>query len=101
MQLETPVTCQTRRLLLGAKIIFNNRNSVFDCTVRALSAEGAEIRMKNTLGVPEMFQLVVQPHGDKFECQLAWRTETDIGVTFELTQASTASPLMKNLRLGE
>lgn len=99
MQPETQAARPSRRLLLGAKIIFNNRNSIFDCMVRQLSADGAELRMKSTLGVPEMFQLVVQPHGEKFECEITWRTQTEIGVAFVRLPNQPASPMLKDLNL--
>jgi len=70
-----------RRLLLGGKIVFNNRNSVFDCTVRAMSDQTAELRMQSTLGVPDVFQLRIDLTGQTRLCQVDWRTETDIGAT--------------------
>ncbi len=71
-----------RRLLLSAKIVFNNHASIFDCTVHALSDDGAELRMPNTLLVPPAFKLVVKPHDDVYKCEVVWRTATDIGVGF-------------------
>ncbi|MEQ1576336.1 MAG: PilZ domain-containing protein [Hyphomicrobium sp.] len=100
MQPEIRTNRQARRLLLGGKIIFNNRNSVFDCVVRALSADGAELRMKSTLGVPDAFELRIGPAGEAFQCDIAWRTETEIGVMF-LGKRATASPLLNGLQLGE
>ncbi len=89
----------TRRILLSAKIIFNEHASIFDCTVRSLSAAGAELRMPSTLGVPDAFRLVIKPHDEKFDCNLTWRTETGLGVTFYTPPDRPASPLLKGLRL--
>lgn len=88
-----------RRILLGAKVIFNDRSSIFDCTVRSLSADGAELRMPSTLGVPDAFKLVIKPHDEKFDCQIMWRTETGLGVTFKKWPDGPVSPLLKGLRL--
>ena len=88
-----------RRILLSAKIIFNEHASIFDCTVRSLSAEGAELKMPSTLGVPDAFRLVIKPHDEQFDCQLKWRTETGLGVTFHTLASRPASPLLKGLRL--
>jgi hypothetical protein len=85
-----------RRLLLGGKIIFNNKSSVFDCMIRALSADGGELRLKSTLGVPDLFQLKIDTTGDTFTCDVLWRTETDIGVSFLKTPTHRSS-LMKNV----
>jgi PilZ domain len=99
MQPEATTVKPSRRMLLGAKIIFNDRSSIFDCTVRNLSADGAELRMPSTLGVPDVFKLVVKPYEDKFDCVIAWRTETELGVTFRNAANQPASPLLTGLRL--
>ena len=99
MQHDSRAATPSRRTLLSAKIIFNNKSSIFDCQVRALSAEGAELRMKSTLGVPDAFQLVIKPHDEEFDCEITKRTETDIGVTFWRKPDQPPSPLLKGLRL--
>ena len=70
------------RVRLSAKIICNDRSSIFDCVVRSVSATSALLEMPNTLGVPKAFHLRIKPSNDERECQIAWRTETQIGVTF-------------------
>lgn len=82
MRAKVPPSRTGQRLLLGGKIVFNERSSVMDCTVRSLSEDGAELRLPNTLSVPRAFHLVVKPHNKTYACEVAWRTATDIGVTF-------------------
>lgn len=100
MQLEPRLASPARRLFLGAKIICNSRCSVFDCVVRTLSKDGATLRMNSTLGVPGTFQLHIKPAGETFDCAIAWRTETDIGVTFEGLSDVAGSQLLNGLQLA-
>lgn len=72
-----------RRSWRRGKIIFNQRASVFDCTVRSLAPDGAELVMKSTLGVPSMFELRIEPSGEAFLANVVARTETEIAVAFE------------------
>ena len=45
------------RICRGGKILFNNRRSVLDCTIRNLSPGGACVQVENLVGVPATFQL--------------------------------------------
>ncbi len=83
MQPEPSVNLRRRQLLRRGKIIFNNRMSVFDCAVLKRTSEGAELLMESTLGVPQTFELKLEPAGERFYCALAWRKEKVIGVLFE------------------
>ena len=70
-----------QRTLKGARIVFNNGFSTFTCTVRNLSETGAQLRVAGVVGIPERFQLAFDD-GRSFECAVAWRRETEIGVRF-------------------
>jgi hypothetical protein len=72
---------QRHRTLKGGKIVFNDRRSVFDCTVRNLSETGAKLAVTSTLGIPQRFALALTD-GRNFDCEIAWHTETEIGVRF-------------------
>jgi hypothetical protein len=89
---------EVRRTLLGARIIFNNRSSIFDCVVHERSGNGAVLRMANTLGVPHAFQLHVKPSDERFDCEIAWRTEVKIGVTFRHMPEAPAALLFNGPR---
>ena len=86
------------RVRLSAKIICNDRSSIFDCVVRSVSATSALLEMPNTLGVPKAFHLRIKPSNDERECQIAWRTENQIGVTFGFQSASGA--VLPKARIG-
>lgn len=77
-----------------AKIIFNQRSSVFDCAIRSLTGEGAELVMISTLGVPSTFELRLEPSGEKLFCNILRRTETELAVT--LQEPAVASPIKTN-----
>lgn len=70
-----------RRTLKGGKIVINNGFSTIQCTVRNLSATGARLQVTSILGIPDTFQLAMDD-GQKFDCTIAWRKETELGVKF-------------------
>lgn len=74
-----------QRVLKAAKIALSN-GGMIDCTIRDISEDGACLRVASTLGIPDFFDLVFD-HKTRRPCRLAWRKETQIGVTFQLTIA--------------
>ncbi len=70
-----------KRTLLGAKIIFNDGHSVFDCIVRNLSDTGAMIQMENPLSAPGVFDLRLSDER-VLPCEVRWRKINSLGVEF-------------------
>ncbi|NEI70124.1 PilZ domain-containing protein [Rhizobium lusitanum] len=70
-----------KRTLLGAKIIFNDGHSVFDCIVRNLSDTGALIHMENPLSAPNAFDLQLSD-ARLLPCEVRWRKINSMGVEF-------------------
>ncbi|MEO5804936.1 PilZ domain-containing protein [Devosia sp.] len=70
-----------QRTLKGGKIALNDGYSTIDCTVRNLSATGALLRVTSIIGVPDQFKLVMND-GRSFDCKIAWKRETELGVAF-------------------
>ncbi|UYN99534.1 MAG: PilZ domain-containing protein [Devosia sp.] len=70
-----------QRTLKGAKIVINDGFSTFDCTVRNLSETGAKLSVGGIIGIPDRFQLALDD-GRRFDCMVAWRKATEIGVSF-------------------
>jgi hypothetical protein len=66
----------------GAKITFNRRGSVIDCTVRNLSDTGALLEVQSTVGIPDTFELVFNDGGLVQPCRLVRRNATQLGVAF-------------------
>jgi len=71
---------QRHRTLKPAKVVFNQRSSVLDCTIRNLSASGARLQVATVVGFPERFDLVVD--GVTRPAKSVWRTNKEVGVTF-------------------
>lgn len=74
-------TAARKRTLLGAKIIFNDGHSVFDCVVRNLSDTGAMIQIENPLSAPSIFNLQLSD-SRLLACQVRWRKINSLGVHF-------------------
>jgi hypothetical protein len=67
------------RTLKSAKIVFNLRFSVIDCTVRNMSPHGAKL-IVGQLGIPDTFDLEFD--GAVRACKVIWRKENEVGVAF-------------------
>jgi len=72
-----------RRTLKGGKIIFNNRQSVLDCTIRDLSKVGCRLIVASQIDMPEDFELHFLGSDEKFQCHVIWRKQQEAGVKFE------------------
>jgi diguanylate cyclase (GGDEF)-like protein len=71
-----------RRVLKAGRIIFNDRRSVMDCTVRSFSQEGAGIDILNTRGIPDRFNLSIRSDGFESPCRVASQTDRHLEVEF-------------------
>ena len=88
-------TVARQRALVGAVIVLDNKMSTFECVVRNRSDEGFLLRLPDTIGVPDAFDLLVGIDEHRFRCEVRWRNATDLGVqTVPDTRgkASTATP---------
>jgi hypothetical protein len=70
------------RTLKSAKIVFNLRFSVINCTVRNMSPHGAKLIVGTQLGIPAEFDLEFKAGGPARACAVRWRKENEIGVAF-------------------
>ncbi len=69
------------RVCKGAQITFMGHGAAIDCAVRNLSGSGACLKVASPIGVPDIFDLVLD---DAFvrHCCVTWRKATQIGVAF-------------------
>jgi len=79
------------RTYRGGKILFNNRRSVIDCTIRNLSHEGACLQVESVVGVPAEFDLLIDGEEAPRPCRLRWQSDHRVGVEFE-RRAADAPP---------
>jgi hypothetical protein len=71
------------RILRCAKIIVPRRSPVISCTVQNITGGGACLKLANTYGVPETFDLTFEHGRTRRSCRVVWRTDDKLGVMFE------------------
>jgi len=70
-------------VLRCAEIIVPRRSPVIHCTVQNITNGGACLKVANTYGMPETFELTFEQGRTRRACRVVWRTETKLGVTSE------------------
>ena len=67
-----------RRVLKAGQLVFNDRKSTMDCTVRALWETGAEVDVSNSYGIPDDVTLMVKSGGFEWRSKVAVRRPTTL-----------------------
>jgi PilZ domain len=83
---ERRASPRARRLKAG-KILLNDGHSVFDCSVRNVSASGACLLVGNGFLLPGDFKLTLD--GDTRRCDVVWRRLDRMGVSFRPVDAAS------------
>jgi hypothetical protein len=78
------------RVLRGAKIIVPRRSPVIHCTVQNITSGGACLKLANTYGLPESFDLTFEHGRTRRACRVVWRTSDQVGVAFAEEEKATA-----------
>lgn len=90
------------RTFIGGKVIFNQRQSTLDCTVRNLSEDGALLAFSGSVTLPELFELYCPLKRESRMVRSRWRDGDRIGVAFAAPAKQDAAPvqldLMRRLR---
>ncbi len=93
------------RTLIGAQIIFNQRQSTLDCTVRNLSDHGALLVLSDAVATPEMFELYFPLKRESRMARARWRDGAHQGVEFTRPARQDGEPvpldLLRRLKLLE
>jgi hypothetical protein len=71
------------KVLRSAKIIVPSRSPVIHCTVQDITSGGACLKLANTYGVPENFELTFEHGRTRRRCRVVWRTHDKLGVSFQ------------------
>ena len=93
---DAPTAAANRRraerahTLRRARIIFDNRMSVFDCIIRDISTGGAKIEVPSPLGIPGHFELAEGAASHGHMCTVRWRADVALGVSFDDAQMQAA-----------
>lgn len=70
------------RVLRAGKIIYHNKMSVSDCSIRDLSSSGCRVVLESLAGIPDHFTLHILTGDSRHECEVAWRKSNMMGVRF-------------------
>ncbi|MFZ3310002.1 MAG: PilZ domain-containing protein [Xanthobacteraceae bacterium] len=79
------------KVLRNAKIIVPARSSVIHCTVQNITSGGACLKLANTYGMPENFDLTFEHGRTRRACRVIWRTADLLGVAFEGDDVAVAT----------
>lgn len=71
-----------RRVLKAGTILFNDRRSTIDCTVKSLGADGAGLMVSNSAGIPPEFTLIMKAEGFETACAVLSRDRQNLDVAF-------------------
>lgn len=66
----------------NAKIMVPRRASVIHCTVQNITGGGACLKVANTYGLPDEFELTFELGRTRRQCRVIWRTNDELGVAF-------------------
>ena len=81
---------QRTKVLRNAKIIVPARSPVIHCTVQNVTSGGACLKLANTYGVPETFDLTFEHGRTRRPCRVVWRTNDKLGVAFAGEEGAAA-----------
>jgi hypothetical protein len=84
-------TIKRTRVLRSAKIIVPRRSPVIHCTVQNINNGGACLKLANTFGLPETFDLTFEHGRTRRSCRVIWRTDDKLGVAFTDTEKNAAA----------
>lgn len=73
---------ERRRVLKAGRLVFNDRRSTVDCTVRALWDTGAEVQVTSSSDLPDELTLELRSSGHNWGVQIVQRRPTSLELVF-------------------
>jgi hypothetical protein len=73
---------QRRRTILKGRVLFNNRSSVFDCTIQNISDSGAQLSFADISLLPPIFELEIPSQDRRIQARVVWWRGKIYGVRF-------------------
>ena len=70
------------RVLYGAAIDFNGRQSVYDCVIRNYSSDGARIECPGGTPLPDTVNLTIRHRGETVRAKTVWQHDDQVGLAF-------------------
>lgn len=89
--MEQQFASGSTKVLRSGKIVFNDRRSVVDCTVRSLSDREASLTVESSIGLPRTFDLLIQGESMSRPCVVSWQTSNRVAVEFFAPQPNRAA----------
>lgn len=71
-----------KKTFLGGRLAFNHRQSTLDCLLKNIADRGAKLVLADTAIVPDEFDIHVARLDRAFRARVAWRSKTELGVSF-------------------
>ncbi len=71
-----------RRVLKAGTIVFNDRRSSIDCTVKSLGFDSAGLSVSSSAGIPSEFVLSIKGEGFETKCQVIAQDRQHLEVAF-------------------
>ena len=71
-----------RRVLKAGSILFNDRRSTIDCTVKSIGSESAGISVSSSAGIPSEFILAIKGEGFETNCRVIAQDRQHLEVAF-------------------
>ncbi len=71
-----------KRTLYDARVVFNNRFSIIECTVRDISDTGARISFPHSTPLPPEVELEIFRTGQSFRARVMWSSGNQHGLMF-------------------
>ncbi len=76
-------TGSRRRVLKAGSIMFNDRRSAIDCTIRSLGTDSAGLSVSSSAGIPAEFVLIIKGEGFETKCRIVAQDRQSIEVAFK------------------
>jgi hypothetical protein len=71
------------RIRRSGHVLVEGQARGFPCAISLISPEGATITAQGWLGVPDTFQLLINPDGSRHACRVKSRRGNTLTVVFE------------------
>jgi hypothetical protein len=81
-----------QKAFLQGRIFFSNRRTSIDCLIRDFSETGARLRFSSAVATPDIVELHIPSREESYRARIEWRTEEEVGVSFEGADAPPLAP---------
>ena len=69
-----------------AYLVVEGQTQGFSCSIGQFSPDGAQLTVSGLMGIPEKFNLYVEPDAVRYECQVTLRKGNSVRVAFKASE---------------